>query len=92
MIPLASSMPSAAQHQVHFLVLRRAVDWLNRMIGGHSYKDLPADAWGSFEAGVLAPPLRLVADLVDLPDTAGTRGPTPFLGDSLRDRLADVRP
>ncbi len=31
--PLVCISPSASQRQVHFLALRRAVDWLNRMLG-----------------------------------------------------------
>ena len=49
-----------------------------------------ASAWDSFEASFAAPPLRLVADLVDLPEAAATCDPTPLLGNELREILEHV--
>ena len=87
--PVLWQAADAAQKQVHFLCLRRATNWLNRVLDSSQTGTTTAEAWSSFEDNTTSSGLRLVADLVDLPDTAGTCDPTLLLGEELRSRLAE---
>ncbi len=83
MVAFSSRSPTTAQRSVHFLVLRRSVDWLNRMLALDGTSLSPDSAWNSFVIATAAPPLSLNADLVDLPATAATCDPANLIGQEL---------
>ena len=87
MVPFAAGRPTAAQVAVHRHVIHSAVLWLTRMVKVDAPPHTPAEAWSSFESAVAAPILKLDADAVDLPATAGTCEPGDLLGSELSDIL-----
>ena len=88
--PFATEGPTVAQRAVHSLVLRRSADWLNRMLKVEPTYASAQGAWMDFETATVTPPLKLRADLVDLPEAAGTCDPWHLLGDELRHILENT--
>ena len=82
-VPYSQGPPTAAQRRVITRLLTAAAEWLLRMADCDDTPSATA-AWQSFEDAVTAEPLRLQADLVDLPSTAATCDPYHLLGPELR--------